>query len=270
MLVLSGVHEPQKAPDDACETWLERAEFVASSHDYMLESSEGNPPGTGKSGLVGRSRRGSRLDASCEPGHAQLRIVDAEGSSVSLEFSGTPGEALYSFQMTGDFPGLGQIARTHLLEEKGSEIEEFTNFSAATADGFASIDLAPDGSTIRFVGDANRANASFVPKLTQSIAWKDANLFLYGLAGMLEGLENVADETEQAPMDGLFPLAIPTPHSEARDLDAVYGLQQCSGAAVSCVAAIFLGPTVGALCYATSINCYAAAACYAADCAGDG
>lgn len=112
MLVLSNIHEPLKAPDGACQTWLERAESVASSQDYMLESSEGNP--SGKSGLAGRSKRGSRLDASCEPGHAQLRIVDAEGSSVSLEVSGTPGEALFSFQMSGNFPGFGQVTGEHV------------------------------------------------------------------------------------------------------------------------------------------------------------
>lgn len=263
VLALSSAHEPQTAPDGACETWLERAEFVASSQDYVLESSEPS-----KNGLAGRSKRGSRLDASCEPGHAHLRVADAEGASVSLEFSGTFGDAL-SLQIRGDFPGVGQIARTHIFEVVGSEIEGFTNFSAATAEEFASVDLAPDGSTIRVVGEADRANASFVPKLTQSIAWEEANLFLYGLAGLLEGLQNVAGETEQDPMDSLFSLAIPTSHSEARDQDAVHGIRTCSASAATCVLAIFFAPAGGA-CLSLSALCFAAAGCHAADCAGDG
>jgi hypothetical protein len=62
----------------------------------------------------------------------------------------------------------------------------------------------------------------------------------------LEGLQNAAGEAEQAPMDSLFPFAIPTPHSEARDEDDTEVLRTCSASGSTCVLAAFFPPAGGA------------------------
>lgn len=261
MITLFTTADPQVSSSDACQIWLQRTAAVAIAHGYSLENSK-------RGGLIGRSHTGTRLEATCEAGFADLRIVDAEGASASIEVTGEPGGGLFALQMSGDFPGFGHVARTHVVEMSGSTVLGFTNFSAATTEDFASFDISSDGKTESSVGDANKVNAEFSPRLSKSVAWRDANIFLYGLAGMLGGMEDPDGGVQPAAMDGLFSFAVPIPHSEATDGDATHVYRVCGASGSACVLTIFFPPAVVG-CGVGSAGCLAALGCLFADCAGD-
>lgn len=261
MITLFTTVDPQVSSSDACQMWLQRTDAVAVAHGYKLETSK-------RGGLLGRSLAGTRLEANCEAGFADLRIIDAEGASASIEVTGEPGDSLFALQMSGDFPGFGHVARTHVIETNGSTVSGFANFSAAAADDFASVDFSSDGTTESFVGDANKMNAVFAPRLSKSVAWRDANRFLYGFAGMLEAMEDPDGGVNPAAMDGLFSFAVPIPHSEATDGDATHVYRVCGASGAACALTAIFPPALAA-CGAGSAGCLAALGCLFADCAGD-
>lgn len=261
MFSLFTVTAQPSAPSVACDTWLSRVEAIAIAQGYRIEAS--------RNSLSGQSDRDSRMSARCEQGHAELRVIDSGGASTSLEFTGAPDEPMFALELTGVFPGVGQVSQTHVLEAKGSELEGFMAFSAATTDDFVSVEFAADGRTISYVGDGDGANEVFAPVLRKSLAWTDTNVFLYGLAGMWDGLQGTVGESEQqAVFDPLFFMAIPTPHSEAADQDAVQVKRVCSASGTTCALSL-LWPPAFVACGVGTAACLAAGACLALDCSGD-
>jgi hypothetical protein len=248
------------APSAVCEQWLRRVESIAVLHRYQVESS--------KRGLSGQSRRGSRMHAQCKRRHAELHVIDASGASTSLEFTGAPGEPLFALELTGVFPGVGEVSQTHVFEARGPELKGFMTFTASAAGDFVSVEFAADGRTLSGVGDADRANARFAPVLRASVAWRDANAFLYGLGGMWNPLQTPMKASEQAAFDPLISIAIPTPHAAETDQDALHTKRTCGASGAACAAALFFPPAVAA-CIAGTAACLAATACILADCAGD-
>lgn len=260
MLSLFTANAQTPASSVVCDTWLRRIESIAAVQSYNLELT--------KDGLSGRSRLGSQMYAGCKQGHAEINVIDAEGASARLEFMGAPDEPLFALELTGVFPGVGEVSQTHVFEAKDSEVGGFMTFTASTAEDFVSVEFAADGRTVGEVGDADRANAIFAPALRASAAWKDASAFLYGFGGMWDGLQGEMGASGQAVLDPLISIAIPTPHTTAEDQDVLYTKRMCGASGAACAAAWFFPPALAA-CIAGTAGCLAATACALADCAGD-
>lgn len=248
--------------EDPCDAMLTRLSKVGEIRGYSVSTS-----------VFGftASRDETELEARCSAGHLTIALVEADGSEVNVTFRRRAGES-FALEILGQYPEIGTLARTALIDASAEPMTGSLNFAAAVGDGLVFVEFGLAGEVLAAGGaapgeDGQRVNALFTPTLSTSEIWKDAHALVFAAAKIWDSTM----AAHESDLDSLLALAIPSPDPAAKvDSDGKDAVQKCGVATAICLAAAWLPPAGAWACGVALGNCIAALPCLPADCEGDG
>jgi hypothetical protein len=98
--------------EDPCDAMLTRLSKVGESRGYSV--------GTGAFGFTA-IRNETELDARCSAGHLAVALLEGDGSGVDVIFRRRAGEN-FALEILGQFPEIGTVARTALIDASAEPI----------------------------------------------------------------------------------------------------------------------------------------------------
>lgn len=242
---------PEETP---CDTWRTRIKVAAVARDYAITPTQ--------DGFSGHTPRGKRLMVSCKGGHASARIVDRNGTSIELELTGSTRRQRQSYELSGDFPGVGSITHTHVFRAARAGLRGFSSYSAVAGDEMATVETSFETGRYSSSGEVERVNDRFRTVLQVGGVWGDAHAFAMAAGGLLDEPPSPSGSWNPV-IDVMSTIAVPPPPPVEGSKTPT--IVSCLTSGAICGATIFL-PILAAGCVTATAGCVAQAGCYAAGC----